>query len=389
MRSYNIIGILAFFLFGCTTSEKNVSKNANLIVDTININDSERKYMVDFDEYFSKFKVIALETTPESVIGGINRLKVFEDKIYIIDWQTNSLLVFDMSGKFIFKIKRVGNGQGEYVNLHDFAIDDVNNQIIIYSHRPYKIIYYGLNGEFIKEKRAHNFFDFISYSDGKLLLLDLRGSNDKALISDDEDSNEKKFFLTKTEDINFIGNRRFNTPFLSKDYTVHVTLPFTYTIYNYQDDSLRPKYYLNFKENQIPKELFSSGRSNDEIYSIIEEKKYAGKLGNFRDGGNHIFFTYDGDVNVLYSKRKKTVEIFDFISAKQLPVILSNLQSYDGIGASILKITSAVDFSEGMQKLKLDKVRWDNVPETLKEINNDLESTSNPLLIFCEVKEEF
>src|SRR5690606_5213618 len=51
---------------------------------------------------------IALETVKNNIVGTVDKLKVFDDKLFILS--ENQVLVYDMSGKFLFKVNKSGRG---------------------------------------------------------------------------------------------------------------------------------------------------------------------------------------------------------------------------------------------------------------------------------------
>lgn len=76
-----------------------------------------------YSSFLSAPNVVVLETSDNCVIQRIHSLDIFQDKIYILDDQSNKLLVFNMDGTFLYNIGHAGRGNGEYVELSDFSID--------------------------------------------------------------------------------------------------------------------------------------------------------------------------------------------------------------------------------------------------------------------------
>ena len=61
---------------------------------------------------------VQLETLPECLIGYIDQMQVFRDKIFVLDRSVvNGLFVFDMKGKFLYQAGRKGKGPGEYYQI--------------------------------------------------------------------------------------------------------------------------------------------------------------------------------------------------------------------------------------------------------------------------------
>jgi len=57
-----------------------------------------------------------------SAIADISKLIYFDDKIIILDTQSNKVFLFDNSGNFISEIGRAGKGPGEFLRVSDILI---------------------------------------------------------------------------------------------------------------------------------------------------------------------------------------------------------------------------------------------------------------------------
>ncbi|MDR2037714.1 MAG: 6-bladed beta-propeller [Bacteroidales bacterium] len=99
----------------------------------------------------SYIRYIPLETTSDCLIGRINKVLFRDDKIYVADfYQTTALYVFDMNGKFLFKISRMGKGPGEYISFRDFDIQ-ANGDIYMFDHFGKKFIVFDPAGTYLQE----------------------------------------------------------------------------------------------------------------------------------------------------------------------------------------------------------------------------------------------
>ncbi len=113
----------------------------------------DKAYLSDFID--PDFQLIALETTPKSLIGRISKVVTTEDYIFVLDsYSTNSLFVFDKTGKFLWKIGKEGDGPGEYHKLLDFIIADDKVEIL---DNGYFIKTYKFDGEFVNNKKLPEF----------------------------------------------------------------------------------------------------------------------------------------------------------------------------------------------------------------------------------------
>jgi len=86
--------------------------------------------------------------------GASRRLFVYRDKIFIADRFRSDpkLIVYDHTGNPIQIIGSYGRGPGEYVGLSDFVVDTLTNEVIIYDDHQRKLIVYGIDGKFKREK---------------------------------------------------------------------------------------------------------------------------------------------------------------------------------------------------------------------------------------------
>ncbi len=93
---------------------------------------------------------IKLETNDQCLLSHPSIEDVDEGAIYIND---NHLYLykFNGNGKYIWKIKKVGKGPGEYLHITDVIIQPENDLLYILDNTQRKIIQYNLNGEFQKE----------------------------------------------------------------------------------------------------------------------------------------------------------------------------------------------------------------------------------------------
>ncbi len=88
--------------------------------------------------------------------------------IYLTDEE--QFLKFSPEGKFIKNIYKKGQGPGEISSYFNYAL--VQNRIYVYVSQPSKLISFGIEGEFIEEKRfQENFAAFFGCLEEKFILL--------------------------------------------------------------------------------------------------------------------------------------------------------------------------------------------------------------------------
>ncbi len=146
-------------LGSCAKTVKN--KQDEICIDKF----SSRSEEINIKEIADYIDYIQLESTPESLIGRINKIQIKDHKIYVFDDMNHSLLVFDISGKFVRKMGNKGQGPGEYVEIHDFALSD--SVVLVLDLMQRKMILYDTLGRFISEKyNPHNAIGRIAFCNG-------------------------------------------------------------------------------------------------------------------------------------------------------------------------------------------------------------------------------
>ena len=143
MRTVIITGyIILYLLSSCSTT----GEVECLFVDI----DPSRKTMDSI--IFKDREVIFLDNeNPESLIRSIYAIDIYEDIIYVYDKLSANLLAFSRDGTFLSKIGGKGGGPGEYIRMNAFCIDRENEEIIISTDTPNKIMFFSLSGKFITE----------------------------------------------------------------------------------------------------------------------------------------------------------------------------------------------------------------------------------------------
>lgn len=101
------------------------------------------------DSLFCGKEIISLETTAESLISGIDKLEIKDNKFFILDENQDVIFIFDRTGKYITKIADIGRGPQEYYDLSDFHIDD-DLIYLVAGSSSHQIMCYNLDGKFQK-----------------------------------------------------------------------------------------------------------------------------------------------------------------------------------------------------------------------------------------------
>lgn len=112
----NILFFIIFnSFFGCSRSTPTAKDFEHVVVDHNII------HTIHSSELLQSYEYIALETLPNAIIGNVDKLKVFDDKLFVLS--ENQVFVYDFSGNFLFKIDESSRGPGEYLKINNISLD--------------------------------------------------------------------------------------------------------------------------------------------------------------------------------------------------------------------------------------------------------------------------
>jgi len=106
--------------------------------------------LFNYSNYLDTVLYIPLETSDNCLIGYINDIHLVNDRLFV-EADFKSLFVFDLNGKLLSKISKVGRGHGEYGRIAWFDVNPSNNEISIYDVTVRRILVYSVEGDFIRQ----------------------------------------------------------------------------------------------------------------------------------------------------------------------------------------------------------------------------------------------
>jgi len=148
-----IITIYALtFLLAVSACQKKVSDPQTGHFDLSNNWRSMEK--VNLSEIAEAIEYVALETSPECILGPENSLQVTILKDYLVVHDHNKVMrVFDRQGKYLNDVGKIGEGPEEYFQLNKYYIDENRGEIYILSLDS-KCMVYGFDGQFKRQFKA-------------------------------------------------------------------------------------------------------------------------------------------------------------------------------------------------------------------------------------------
>ncbi len=189
MKYISVISLL-FVLLSCSKKDEPQSQ---IEVKATNISLDNLEQEQTFDLKKSELEVIKLETTKTSLLGSPSKIVYANNHFYILGNKGKSVYCFSREGNFIRKIKKVGKGPGEYIQLADFDVDDEGN-IFTWCISSRKIIKYSNEGTFLKTYKFDNpiFINFSLIDNDNFLLYSVITGQEYKCIAGIYDCTKKK-----------------------------------------------------------------------------------------------------------------------------------------------------------------------------------------------------
>ena len=150
-------------LFSCKAHKDNfadkISDSKTFVLDQqypwveINLEKAVEISLVEYANFVIEKKYVYLESN--ELIGNIDELVIFKDKIYILDNSVKErIFIFDLTGKLIKIIDNQGRGPREYIGLSHISIDSLNNELLANDRLQTGIIHYTLDGDYIAKTNS-------------------------------------------------------------------------------------------------------------------------------------------------------------------------------------------------------------------------------------------
>ncbi len=240
------------------------------------------KIPIQLDCISDSVKIVKLETTEKCFISNINKIYKNNNLIYII--HDNKCSVFNIEGKYLMDIGRLGNGPGEYIYINKLCF--VNNDVWIYDSRKMCFYIYNCNGFYKNNIKLYEYFESLKQITENVVA---------GLISNDTGDaiNRIKFFDSEGSVIDSILNTKL---FFNLNFAKSSTLDGSF--YKYNEEIL-------FKEGY-----------NDTVFKVLANNQLQANC--IINAGKYKFTIEDKFLNKDLKPRKGRMNLVIFENNKYM-----------------------------------------------------------------------
>ncbi|MDR3246785.1 MAG: 6-bladed beta-propeller [Prevotellaceae bacterium] len=344
--------------------------------------DSEIKICSD-SVYFKSTRLIRLETTDNSLIRAIDKIMIDENKIFIFDQSLNGIFIFDKDGKFLYSIKKVGVGPGEYTQLLNVCLDAKNKQLILFPDSPRKIYYMDYSGKLLRETKVFSYYrDVICYENDiyAISLLPSEENNFCCINIVDKNSGKENYLFNNNK---AVQNTVFTSgSYLTRTKSINFTVKYENFIYEINNKKVRKKYEIDFGKYNLPNKYKQKEVSSKELFNACNEHGYIFGIVEVVDCDNYLAFRTNMPEIYIYSKEEDLLKKITTIGGgNKYGLHYSRMLSIENTDNSVAFLVQP----ELLLPLKdYEDKSWIN--KNLLQLVEMLDSDENPMLMICEFR---
>jgi hypothetical protein len=311
--------ILSLFL-ACENHKQSRVLDESFSELSINVNKANQTSSWDATKALKDSRFLKLESKEGLLISGVYKVIVQDDRVYLFDKRLNTIFVYNINGKFLFKIDGPNNGHGDgFQYLMDFAVSQEEEEILAIDYNARKIFVFNSLGEFKKaiktEYFAKNIFELAS---GQWIMKNGETESPETpnvvyFLNDDFELTGKSFLKETIKGNSTIGDV---SPFFNYRGITKFAYGLGNKIYDVNSEGVKLNSFIDFGGNEIPDDRLE----NTPLRQLLPEfrsGKNAGLISNYLETDDQIFFSFlqggnqqiAGRKAMFFSKKENEVKI--------------------------------------------------------------------------------
>lgn len=138
-----LLFIAIIFFFSCNNKRTDDSNNPDSVLKIDLLSEPETT-VSKLSDFATTIDYIPLQTTQVSLMGRFSLKIINSDKGFFI-LNDDEIFLFDLNGKFLFKLNKSGRGPEEFLSITDFDVSHDNKFLSVYSGINKKIVLYSIH----------------------------------------------------------------------------------------------------------------------------------------------------------------------------------------------------------------------------------------------------
>jgi len=370
--------LLIIILSSCKFNEIEDNFNSELI----NIEIKPNHFLSDIylSQIIEDYRLVQLETNEDCLIGNIHKIVCHKGFILIFDFLNQTLFQYSENGNYIRKIGKRGRGPGEFLELQDFTIDSIRNQIWLLDFK--KIHKFSFEGKYIESIAIAFTASALSFLPSEDIAYYGGAREDRIIITDIFGGIKAKYFPYSLR-----HRIRPLLPIINYGNKTLINIPLCDTIYEVKGSKIRPFLFLDFGDLSFTYDDYNamSDALKSNVYDYVHSSNIYMHSYLFMPTIDHFYFaistggvSYSGFYDlqtencIFFPIKKMKNDLFgvDFIF---YPIGVRRNEFILSVNANSFFRSSEIEIG------KLKKI--DNIIENIDEY-------SNPILLFVKIKEQ-
>lgn len=337
------------------------------------------------DSIIKSIEYVKLQSFENTLIGKVSKIIVTEDHIVVADtWMAKAVFIFDRKGNAQAVISRLGRGPQEYTSLDDVAVTPDQKQIAVLDNGSAKVIYYDMDGKFIKRQEIPLWASNMEFIDDRTMLYTTYGTSKRDDIPAEMclhyvDTNMnilKSTFPTPQNS----GQGFAIVPVIKRNGDrLHAQPVYSDTIYRVTPDSMTPNYWIDMSRvNGITGRDLEPALTSEKLDQALKNASFFNGL--FAESDNfglfRVFHPKRGKL-ILYSKQQKKSYNLNMDRLSDIFHVYLNSNEIFTHKDQFIIAASAYGF--------VNKIPLKN--ELYEEIQQGITENDNPVLLFYTFKD--
>ncbi|UZD23514.1 6-bladed beta-propeller [Algoriphagus halophytocola] len=323
-QTYTLSVLFMCYIFvSCSSGEKGNSAAGNDELEIIKVDLSEAREgkLSEFFEPEIEYIWLKDDSEEAQLNAGLHQISFSEDRIFTLDiFGCKCIKVFDRSGNYLNNIKAYGEGPGQYLDLDKFMV--VMDEIIISGVHPPKLMWFDVEGNFIREAKQKIHISSVAYDENAeryYFLKSIHEAEDFMVMSLNSEFQDTLYMVPRYPD-QYFGNYSSRDYFINNQDHIYFSMTYHDTIYKVQEGEFMPQLVLDFGEygqdlNEFRKKM--DELEGLEMMDFINKKTKLQFVPNSWFLNENYFYSVfkyeEKSYNVFFERETQQTSVIDWI----------------------------------------------------------------------------